>query len=217
MGQTSATQRTHIERMPVRFNRRIVERSRSSELASDDLAADGLRELFFELHNSRILIRRGMLLDVVLDFLLQLLRALGALDEHDAGLDDLPAHLVRRSGHAALEHIRQLHDDVFDLERPDAVAGGLDDVVRAANVPVEAVLIAPREVAGVVESVVPDGLGALLVLIIAEEQPAEVLSSRGMDDDLARVAVGSRGAVLIDKVDAVAGDEIGRASCRERV
>ena len=63
-----------------------------SQLASDDLTADGLRELFFELHNSRILIRRGMLLDVVLDFLLQLLRALGALDEHDAGLDDLPAH-----------------------------------------------------------------------------------------------------------------------------
>lgn len=62
--------------MPVRFNRRIVEKSRLSELASDDLAADGLRELFFELHNSRILIRRSMLLDVVLDFLLQLLRAL---------------------------------------------------------------------------------------------------------------------------------------------
>ena len=158
-----------------------------------------------------------MLLDVVLDFLLQLLRALGALDEHDAGLDDLPAHLVRRSGHAALKHIRQLHDDVFDLERPDAVAGGLDDVVRAANIPVETVLIAPREVAGVVESVVPDGLSALLVLIIAEEQPAEVLSSRGMDDDLACVAVGSRGAVLIDKVDAVAGDGLAHRAGLERL
>ena len=127
-----------------------------------------------------------MLLDVVLDLFFELVRALGAGDEDDGGLDDLPADLVRRGGNAAFEHVRQLHDDVFDLERPDAVAGGLDDVVRAANVPVEAVLIAPREVAGVVESVVPDGLSALLVLIIAEEQPAEVLSSRGMDDDLAR-------------------------------
>ena len=99
----------------------------------------------------------------------------------------------------------------------DAVAGGLDDVVRAANVPVEAVLIAPREVAGVVESVVPDGLSALLVLIISEEQPAEVLSSRGMDDDLARVAVGSRGAILIDKVDAVAGDGLAHRAGLERL
>ena len=158
-----------------------------------------------------------MLLDVVLDFLLQLLRALGALDEHDAGLDDLPAHLVRRGGHAALKHIRQLHDDVFNLERPDAVAGGLDDIVRAANIPVEAVLIAPREVSGVVESVVPDGLGALLVLIITEEQPAEMLASRSMDDDLARVAVGGRVAVLIDKVDAVAGDGLAHRAGLERL
>ena len=131
-----------------------------------------------------------MRLDIGLNFFFQRVRALDALDQYDAGLDDLPAHLVRRGRHAALEHIRQLHDDVFDLERPYAVAGGLDDVVRAAYVPVEAVLIAPREVAGVVESVVPDGLGALLVLIITEEQPAEMLASRSMDDDLARVAVG---------------------------
>ena len=62
--------------MPVRFNRRIVERSQSSELASDDLAADGLRQLVAEDDDARVFVRRRMLLDVVLDLFFELVRCL---------------------------------------------------------------------------------------------------------------------------------------------
>ena len=44
----------------------------------------------------------SVLLDVGLNFLLQLLRPLGAGHQHDAGLHHLAPHLVRRGGYAAL-------------------------------------------------------------------------------------------------------------------
>ena len=126
---------------------------------SHDLAADRLGQLRAELHNPGILIRSGVGLDVILDLLLHLFRTLDAGNQNDAGLDDLAADLVGRGADTAFQDIRQLHDGALDLERPDAVAGGLDDVVGAANIPVVAVLIPPCHIAGVIQTVVPDRLG----------------------------------------------------------
>ena len=144
----------------------------SSQLIPLDLAADGLGQLVTEDHHTGIFIWRGVGLDVILDLFFQLFGALGSLGQHDAGLDDLTAHLIRHGGNAAFQHVGQLHDDAFDLERPDAVAGRLDDVVHAAHVPVEAVLIPPGGVAGMVIAVVPGLLRLLLVAVIALEQAA---------------------------------------------
>ena len=57
-----------------------------------------------------------------------------------------------------------------------------------------------------VPAVVPDGLRALLVLIVAEEQAAGQLIAARLDADLAVDAVGDGVAVRVDQVDAVAGD-----------
>ena len=110
-----------------------------------------------------------------------------SLGEHDGGLDHLAADLVRRGGDAAFQHVGQLHDDGFDLEGPDAVAGGLDHVVGAADIPEVAVLIPPGHVAGVVHAVVPHRVGGLLVAVVAGEQAAGDLLV-GADADLAGLA-----------------------------
>jgi acyl-CoA synthetase (AMP-forming)/AMP-acid ligase II len=103
------------------------------QLIADDLSADRLRELGFELDNSRVLVRSGALLDVLLNILLQLIRRHCSLDKNDACLDDLTADIVLDSGYAALEDVRKLHDNTLDLERSDAVAGGLDDVIKSSG------------------------------------------------------------------------------------
>ena len=50
--------------------------------------------------------------------------------------------------------------------------GGLDHVVGAAHVPVEAVLVLPGHIAGVVEAVPPVLGGLLLVALVAVAQTA---------------------------------------------
>ena len=145
-----------------------------------------------------------MLLDVVLNLLLERVGALGAGGQHDAGLDHLAAHLVRGCGHAALQHVGQLHDDGFDLERPDAVAGGLDHVVHAADVGQEAVLILPGDVAGVVPAVVQHLVGLFLIAVVAHEQAAG-RAFADADADLAVLAGGDGVAVGIQQADVVQG------------
>ena len=139
---------------------------------ADDLAADGLGQALPELHNSGVLVGSGAALDVVLNFLLQLVGALGALHQHNAGLDHLAANLIGSGGDTAFQNIGQLHDDVFDLKGSDPVAGGLDHVVSTANVPVEAFLIPPGQVAGVVVAIPPGLRSDLLIAFIAVGQAA---------------------------------------------
>src|SRR5699024_7462457 len=89
--------------------------------------------------------------------------------ENDGSLDDLAAHRVGHAGDGGFHHGVVLHQGALHLEGPDAVAGGLDDVVGAAHVPVVAPLIAPGEVARVVYAVVPDSLCALLIVVVAQK------------------------------------------------
>ena len=134
-----------------------------------DLAGDGLRQLVREHDDTRVLIRGGMRLDVILDLLLERFTAALALHKLDRRLDDLAAHGVRRGGNAAFEDVRKLHDYVLDLGGTDPVARTLDHVIGAADVVVVAVLVLPREVAGVVDAAAPRLGGLLLVLVVAEE------------------------------------------------
>ena len=70
-------------------------------------------------------------------------------------LDDLTADFVGDGGDGTFEDVGEFHDDGFDFERADAVAGGLDDVVDASDVPEVTVFVTPCGVAGVVVAVVP--------------------------------------------------------------
>ena len=90
---------------------------------SDNLSADGLGKRVLEHYDSRIFVWSGIALHEILDFLLELLGALDSGRKHDARLDHLPPDLVGCCGNAALEHIGELEDDVFDLEGTYAVAG----------------------------------------------------------------------------------------------
>ena len=107
------------------------------------LAGYGLRQFVPEYDDARILVRSGMALDVPLNLLLERVRALYALHEHDGRLHHLPAYRVRSGADAAFQHVRKLHDDVLDLGRAYAVSGGLYDVVGAPDVVVVAVLVLP--------------------------------------------------------------------------
>ena len=53
--------------------------------------------------------------------------------EHDECLDDLGAHRIRLADHGRERDRRMLDQAVLDLARPDAVAGGGDDVVVAPH------------------------------------------------------------------------------------
>ena len=98
---------------------------KASQQSALNLAAGSLGQFIPENHDAGVFVGRGALLYVALDFFLEFLAAFLALHQHDAGLDHLAADGVRRGADAALQHVGQLHDDAFDLERPDAVAGGL--------------------------------------------------------------------------------------------
>ena len=58
------------------------------QLIALDLAADRLGQAVLEDDDTRIFIRSGMGLDVVLDLLLELVGTLGSLDEHDGRLEE---------------------------------------------------------------------------------------------------------------------------------
>ena len=110
---------------------------------TDDLAANGLRQAFLKLHDTGVLVGRGTGFDVLLNGFTQLVSAHKILDQHDACLDHLSTQLVGCCGNASFQNVGQLHNNVFDLEGTDAVAGRLDNVVDSANVPEESVCITP--------------------------------------------------------------------------
>src|SRR5262249_4042178 len=68
--------------------------------------------------------------------------------QHDPGLDRFGTDRVGNAHHRCHRDRRMLHQRVLDLRRPDAIAGGGDDVVLAADVPEIAVLILHAEIAG---------------------------------------------------------------------
>lgn len=123
---------------------------RGADGGSHYLAAAGLGQLSDELDNAGIFIRCGRVLDMVLYLLDKLVARLIALGEDNGRLDDLSSVGMRQSGDCALEHGRMLHQRTFDLERSDAVAGALDNIVVSADEPIVAVAVAPCGVAGVI-------------------------------------------------------------------
>ena len=91
--------------------------------------------------------------------------------EDNERLDDQPPDHVGRPDDRCLLHGGVLHERALHLEGPDTVAGGLDDVVIAADEPEVAVLIHTRLVTGVVEPVLKDPLILLFVVQVAAEEP----------------------------------------------
>ena len=67
-----------------------------------------------------------MALYVGLDFLLQVIGCLSALGQNDDGSYHLTADFVRSGNNRTLKNIRKLHDNTFDFEGSDTIAGGLD-------------------------------------------------------------------------------------------
>ena len=61
--------------------------------------------------------------------------------ERDERLDDLHVHRVGLGDRGRLGHRRVLEQRRLDLERPDEVAAGVDDVVVAADEPEVAVRV----------------------------------------------------------------------------
>ena len=143
-----------------------------------------------------------MRLDVILDLFLQFIGAFGTGYEDDRRLDDLTAHLVGSGGNTALENVGQLHDDGLDLKRADAVTGRLDNIVDTTDIVVEAVLIAPCKVAGVVVAVTPSLAGRLDVVVVVQRESAGQ-SLADVDNNLSGFAVGNLIAVLVDQVDII--------------
>ena len=95
-----------------------------------------------------------------------------------------------------------LGKNAFDLERSYSVAGGFYDIVGSADIPVVAVLIFPRGVAGMIESVVPRLGSLLLVAVIALEQTERNLGF-GVNNDLAGDSGRYRSAVFVNDINIV--------------
>ena len=110
--------------------------------------------------------------------------------ERDERLDHLADDGVRDADDAGLGHRRVLHECALDLERPDEVAGGLDDVVTAADEPVPAVGVATREVAGAVPVADERCAVALVVVQVAAHhrrpRPVRSASSPSVSGSLTR-------------------------------
>ena len=182
---------------------------------SHDLAVEGLGELINELDDTGILVRSGLLLDVVLDLFLEFFSALGSLDECDGSLyDDTSDTLrVRCACNGTLEYIRKLHDDVLDLEGSDTVAGRLDDVVRTADIGDVAVFIHPCGIACVIPAVVPSVIGELRCEVVLEEETLRMIVLC-VDADLAcltrlaYVAVGIEDLNIVERIGLAHGSEL---------
>ena len=97
------------------------------QLITHNFSADSLGEFGAEFHNAGVLVGRGVELDIVLNFFLQLLGAFGTGNQYDTSLNDLTSDLIGGSADTALQNIGQLHDGGFDLEGSDALFQYCDD------------------------------------------------------------------------------------------
>ena len=93
-----------------------------------------------------------------------------------------------------------LDQAVLDLTGPDAVAGGLKDIVRATLVPKVALLVAPRQIAGAAPRAGVLGRSGLLVFPVAQKEDWIVLTVHilAMQGHIARHAHRALAALLVD-------------------
>ena len=77
-----------------------------ANLHAADLAADSLRQLVCKLYDTRIFVGSGGALDMLLQLLDEVVTgtSLPVLAQHDGGLDNHAAKLVRHAGDGALHH-----------------------------------------------------------------------------------------------------------------
>src|SRR6266566_5811731 len=101
-----------------------------------DLAGGGARQRGYELVLARVLVRRDGLLGEGLEFGGLGRAGLGAVPEHDVGLDDRAALGIGGGDHAGLHHVGVPEQRLFHLGPGDVVAGRDDHVVTAGLVPV---------------------------------------------------------------------------------
>ena len=113
-----------------------------------DLAARRLGQLGGELDDARVLVRRGLGLDVVLQLARERVGGRVAVAQHDDGAHHGAALVVGGGDHRGLGHRGVLDERRLDLEGADPVAGGDDDVVVAALEEQEAVVVLRDAVAG---------------------------------------------------------------------
>ena len=101
-----------------------------------------------EFDEARIFVRRELHFHEFLDLARERIARSKTRAQHDPGLDRFGADRIGNADHRGHRHRRMLHQRMLDLGRADAIAGGGDDVVLAADVPEIAVLILHAEIAG---------------------------------------------------------------------
>ena len=171
------------------------------QLISDNLAARCFGKLVLENNDSRIFIRCGVLLNIGLNFLFELLGRLRAFSQDNGSLNDLTSYFIGSGRNAALKNIRKLHDNVLNLERSYTVARRFDNIVDTSDIPVEAVLISPCNVARMVKSVMP-ALGSLFFFaVLADKESAGNLVMLCLDNNLALLTYADALAVGVNYID----------------
>src|SRR5262249_42918824 len=126
-----------------------------AQLDPPDLAARRLRQRVDELDLARILVARGDTLHVLLERAHELRTRLLPGREHDERLHHLATHGIGTRDHRRLDDRGMLEERALDLERADAVAGRDDHVVRAADEPEVAVVVAAGAIAGQIPLAAP--------------------------------------------------------------
>src|SRR5207244_13394605 len=153
------------------------------------LAGRGPRQRVGEVDHSRVLVRRDLSLDEVLQRLGGLRAELRAWLKHDHRLDDHAALLVWRAHDRRLGHGRVAKERFLDLRSGDVVARGDDHVVRARLITEVAVTVAHVNVTGDVPAVLDVG-----GLAVAAQVPA---ACRSLHRQPAEFSVGHGPPVLV--------------------
>src|SRR6266540_6876399 len=163
-----------------------------------DLAGERLREIGNELDAPWIGIGREPFANERLDLLAELVRRLVVGREHDEGLHDVAAQLVRRGDRRRFAHPGVLEAHGLDLERADPVSRRDDHIVGPAFVPdVTVVVLASRVLR--VEPLAAEHLVALVGPVPIAERVVRVRARA--EADLASLSAGDRLLVLVEELD----------------
>src|SRR4051812_26572745 len=130
-----------------RFPPRSAGRSVVAELRAADLAAGRFRQLIGELDDSRVLVGRGRVFDVLLQLGGELVGAVDVVLQHDHGAHDGAALGVWRGDGCSFRDRRMRDQSALDFEGADAVSRRENDVVVARVEPDVTVFVLCDEVA----------------------------------------------------------------------
>ena len=137
------------------------------------------------------------MLYVVLQFLGQLRTGGIALCQNNGCLDNLSTDGIRCSGDGTLNDCRMLDEGTFYLERADAVAGALDNIVIASYEPIVAVLVTFEHIVGAVAAAAQNLLCHFGVLVVSHKQTGGPCFFQVLHYQRTVFAVRSRCAVVL--------------------